>query len=158
MAPRRLAREEWLYFPDFHEPYITMEDYHALETMIGTIRKERKERLKIREEEREQMPDVFRGKVFCAECGRQMNFGRGSHHRGNTDLSFQYYRCRSGRQSAKCRNKKIQQNFLKIVVMDQIRSLIRDLTQSLIRNLIRNLSQSLIQDLMRNSIRALISS
>ena len=125
IRPKRLSREEWVYFPDFHEPYITMDDYAALETMIGTIRKDRTERLKIREEDRERMQDIFRGKVFCADCGRQMNYGRGSHHRGYKDLSFQYYRCRYSKQYAKCSNKKIQQNFLKIVVMDQIRLLIQ---------------------------------
>ena len=125
IRPRRLSREEWVYFPDFHEPYITMDDYASLEAMIGTIRKDRTERLKIREEAREQMRDVFQGKVFCADCGRQMNYGRGSHHRGYKDLSFQYYRCRYSKQYAKCNNKKIQQNFLKIIVMDQIRLLIQ---------------------------------
>lgn len=125
IRPRRLSREEWVYFPDFHEPYITMDDYASLEAMIGTIRKDRTERLKIREEAREQMRDVFQGKVFCADCGRQMNYARGSHHRGYKDLSFQYYRCRYSKQYAKCSNKKIQQNFLKIIVMDQIRLLIQ---------------------------------
>lgn len=125
IRPKRLAREEWVYFPDYHEPYITMDDYAALETMIGTIRKERTERLKVREEDRERMQDIFQGKVFCADCGRQMNYARGSHHRGYKDLSFQYYRCRYSKEYAKCSNKKIQQNFLKIIVMDQIRFLIQ---------------------------------
>lgn len=125
IRPTKRAREEWIYFPDFHEPYITMDDYTALETMIGTLRKDRTERLKIREKDRERMQDIFQGKVFCADCGRQMNYGRGSHHRGYKDLSFQYYRCRYSKQYAKCSNRKIQQNFLKIIVMDQIRLLIK---------------------------------
>lgn len=125
ISPKRLKRDEWLYFPDYHEPYITMDDYEKLETMIGEIKKDRTERLKVREEARKQMPDVFQGKVFCADCGRQMNYARGSHHRGYVDLSFQYYRCRYSKKYAKCSNKKIQQNFLKIVVMDQIRILVQ---------------------------------
>ncbi len=125
ISPMRTTRDEWIYFPDFHEPYITMEDYKKLESIISSIKKERIERLKVREEIRKQMPDVFKGKVFCADCGRQMNYARGSHHRGYMDLSFQYYRCRYSKEYAKCSNKKIQQNFLKIIVMDQIRALIR---------------------------------
>ena len=125
ISPKRMKRDEWIYYPDFHEPYITMDDYEKLETMIGEIKKDRTERLKVRAEVREQMPDVFKGKVFCADCGRQMNYGRGSHHRGYDDLSFQYYRCRYSKQFAKCSNKKIQQNFLKIIVMDQIRVLVK---------------------------------
>ena len=125
ISARRNSRDEWVYFPDFHEPYITMEDYEMLETMIGEIKRERTERLKIREKVREEMQDVFKGKVFCADCGRQMNYARGSHHKGYMDLSFQYYRCRYSKMFAKCSNKKIQQNFLKIIVMDQIRVLIK---------------------------------
>ncbi len=125
IGPIRTDREEWMYFPDFHEPYITMEDYESINTMIGEIKQERTERLKVREEIRTQMPDVFQGKVFCADCGRQMNYGRGSHHRGYVDISFQYYRCRYSKKYAKCSNKKVQQNYLKIVVMDQIRVLIK---------------------------------
>ena len=125
ISPTRLKRDEWIYFPDFHEPYITMDDYEKLDAMFEKIQKEREERLKIRKEIRKQMPDVFKGKVFCADCGRQMNYGRGSHHRGYKDISFQYYRCRYSKEYAKCSNKKIQQNFLKIVVMDQIRNLIQ---------------------------------
>ena len=123
--PMRTGRDEWLYFPDFHEPYITMEDYNEIETMIGQSKQERTDRLKVREEIRAQMPDVFKGKVFCADCGRQMNYGRGSHHKGYKDITFQYYRCRYSKQFAKCSNKKVQQSFLKIVVMDQIRNLIQ---------------------------------
>lgn len=125
IGPLRTNREEWLCFPDFHEPYITMEDYESINALIGEIKQERTERLKVREEIRAQMPDVFQGKVFCADCGRQMNYGRGSHHRGYIDISFQYYRCRYSKKFAKCSNKKVQQNYLKIVVMDQIRVLIK---------------------------------
>lgn len=124
ISATRTKRSEWLYFPDFHEPYITMEDYEKIENMISTIKKDMDERLSVRAEVRKQMPDVFRGKVFCADCGRQMNFARGSHHRGYDDLSFLYYRCRNSKKYAKCSNKKFQQNFLKIVVTDQIRVLI----------------------------------
>lgn len=124
ISATRTKRNEWLYFPDFHEPYITIDDYEKIENMISTIKKDMDERLSVRAEVRKQMPDVFRGKVFCADCGRQMNFARGSHHRGYDDLSFLYYRCRYSKKYAKCSNKKFQQNFLKIVVTDQIRILI----------------------------------
>ena len=123
--PTRTKRDEWLFFPDFHEPYITMDDYNEIENLIGQIEQERTDRLKLREEIRAEMPDVFRGKVFCADCGRQMSYARGSHHRGYKDITFQYYRCRYSKQYAKCSNKKIHQSYLKIVVMDQIRVLIR---------------------------------
>ena len=71
------------------------------------------------------MKDCFQGMVFCADCGRQMNFCRGSHHRDYSERSFQYYRCRYDTNYQQCSNTFVQQNFLKIVVMDQLRTLIR---------------------------------
>jgi hypothetical protein len=102
-----------------------MNDYEQIENRIAKNKRDMEEQLAVRTDAREKMPDVFRGMVFCADCGRQMNFTRGSHHRGYMDLTFLYYRCRYSKKYENCRNKKIQQNFLKIVVMDQIRILIQ---------------------------------
>jgi DNA invertase Pin-like site-specific DNA recombinase len=125
ISGHRTERKDWIYFPDFHEPYITMNDYEQIENRIAKNKRDMEEQLAVRTDAREKMPDVFRGMVFCADCGRQMNFTRGSHHRGYMDLTFLYYRCRYSKKYENCRNKKIQQNFLKIVVMDQIRVLIQ---------------------------------
>ena len=119
------SRDEWIFFPDYHEPYITMEEYQQIDTMLRKGTQDKKDQLKVREKIRYETPDVFPGKVFCKDCGRQMNFLRGSHHRGYMDLSFQYYRCRYSKDYPTCSNRKIHMNFLKIVVMDQIRILIR---------------------------------
>ena len=121
----RNPRNEWLYFPDFHEAYITIDDYQKIEKIIVENKEEIEERLAVRKNVREQMPDCFPKMVYCADCGRAMNFCRGSHHRGYNDLSFCYYRCRYSKEYAKCSNKKIQQNYLKIIVMDQLRLLIQ---------------------------------
>lgn len=118
-----VERDKWLLFPNYHEPYITMDEYRALEDLVKKNKADRDEQLKVREAVREERKDIFKGKVFCADCGRQMNYVRGCHHRGYDDISFQYYRCRYNKNYPECNNRKIQQNFLKIVVMDQIKSL-----------------------------------
>lgn len=125
LRPTRYSRDKWIYFPDYHEPYITMEEYEKINAMLHKSKQDMKDRLRVREKIRDETPDVFPGKVFCKDCGRQMNFLRGSHHRGYKDLSFQYYRCRYSKNYANCSNRKIHMNFLKIVVMDQIRLLIQ---------------------------------
>ena len=125
IALTKKDRKEWIYFPDFHEAYITMDDYSTVENMIEKSKKERHEREEQNAEIREQMKDCFPGMVYCAECGRQMNYGRGSHHRDYSDLSFQYYRCRYDQRYNQCSNTFVQQNYLKIVVMDQLRVLIK---------------------------------
>lgn len=125
ISSMKIPRSEWLYFPNYHEPYITFDDYEKINQMIAENKAEMDARLAVRKEVREQMPDCFQGMVYCADCGGRMNFCRGSHHRGYEDISFCYYRCRYKKEFAKCSNKKVQQNYLKIMVMDQLRLLIR---------------------------------
>lgn len=50
---------------------------------------------------------------------------RGSHHRGYRNLSFIYYRCPSLKREEVCHSKHVEQNFFKIVVMDQIKNLLK---------------------------------
>ena len=121
----KIDRDEWVYFPDFHEAYITMEDYKAVEELISQSKSACYKRMERHAESRERMQDCFQGMVFCADCGRQMNFCRGSHHRDYSERSFQYYRCRYDTNYQQCSNTFVQQNFLKMVVMDQLRTLIR---------------------------------
>lgn len=125
IKPQRVERDEWLYFPDFHEAYITMDDYQIIEKMISSSRSDCYKRMAQHAESRERMKDCFPGMVFCADCGRQMMFCRGSHHRDYSERSFQYYRCRYDKQFQECSNTIVQQNYLKIVVMDQLRVFIK---------------------------------
>ena len=67
-----------------------------------------------------------------------MRFRRASHHTGDNDAVFQFYRCLNRKKSPDCKNNHIfQQNYLKIVVMDQIRLLIQTVCEkdALIRDL-----------------------
>ena len=121
----RKKREDWLYFPSFHEPYITLDEYQQIDEMVKTFRDKNEENNRLRKEAREKLPDMFPKMVWCGDCGRRMMHLRGCHHRGYDDLAFGYYRCRSRKGEGKCSNKHIQENFLKIIVMDQIRHLIK---------------------------------
>ena len=125
IKPTKIDRDDWVYFPDFHEAYITMDDYKTVEELISKSKSACYQRMERHAESRERMKDCFQGMVFCADCGRQMNFCRGSHHRDYSERSFQYYRCRYDTNYQQCSNTFVQQNFLKIVVMDQLRTLIR---------------------------------
>ena len=120
-----VERSEWLMFPNFHEPYITQEEYEQIENTIIENKKIKEKRWKRNEKDREKLPQYFVGKVYCSDCGNRMRFFRGAHHREYTDLSFQYYRCKYGDKKKPCNNRRVQQNFLVMVVMDQINNLIK---------------------------------
>ena len=120
-----IDRDDWLYFPDFHEPYITMDEYEQITATYRRNQKQKQDSMEMTKEAREQLPDLFPQKVWCADCNRLMTFLRGSHHRGYQNLSFAYYRCRSRKSTGKCSNKHVQGNYLQMLVADQTRNLIQ---------------------------------
>lgn len=126
MSPRRVQRNDWIYFYDMHEPYISREDYKFIEDKIYEYSLQRKKRIEENREARSKFTDCFHGMVMCGECNRPMQFSVGGHDRFNKDLSYAFYRCLARKKESKCNNQRILQNYLKIVVMDQIRNLIQN--------------------------------
>lgn len=121
----RTDRSEWIYFPDYHEAYITMEDYQKLNEKCCQSKEKREKHLEPRKEIREMLTDCFPQMVYCGTCGRCMSFYRGTHKKGIESESFQFYRCKYNKDHKNCSHKRIQQNFLKIIVMDQIRYMVQ---------------------------------
>lgn len=121
-----VPRNEWLYFPGYHEAYLTLEDYCYLEERREAARKRKREGEEARKELREKYKDCFQGLIFCAECGRRIPLFRRQHRKEAGETYFAYYRCPyDGEERRGCTHKPIQQNFLKMVVMEEIRNLIR---------------------------------
>lgn len=118
-------REDWLLFPDYHEAYISKSDYKKIEDTISQNIAQREERLIRNASHIERMRDCFPRMVYCGNCGKLMSFCRGSHHRDYSDRSFQCYRCHNVNKDPLCSNMLVQQNYLKIVVMDQLKALIQ---------------------------------
>ena len=126
LAWTKKPREEWKLFPNSHEAYITQEDSDRIVARMTETKKQMDEGLKRTKEQRERMPDVFHGKIYCGKCGAKMRFRRGSHHTGCHEATFQFYSCLNRKKNPNCDNNHIfQQNYLKMLIMDQIRLLIQ---------------------------------
>lgn len=110
---------------DMHQPIVSKGDYKKIEKLIEENRREKLLRVQENEQKRQGLCDCFKGMVYCGECGRPMVFARGSHKRDRSEYSFMYYRCTFGKKNAKCRNQRVQQNLLKIAVMDEIQKYIQ---------------------------------
>lgn len=100
LAPMNVGRDQWIFFPDAHEPYITMEEYEKLQEL-------QKKRIRAKEAKK---PELFTGKVFCAECGRAMQPVSG------------YFRCRNAKADGGCTNRHVPVGLLKLAAADQLRS------------------------------------
>ena len=125
IEPVAAKRGEWFYFPNYHEAYITEGDYKKIEEIMADNISRIQKRQERNADIREKMTDCFSGIVFCANCGRRMSFCRASHHRDYSDRSFMTYRCHNFEKNPLCSNMVVQQNYLKIVVMDQLSVLMK---------------------------------
>lgn len=127
MKKKDYDREDWVYHYDMHEAYVSKEDYEKIDASIREVRDYRKKRISENKEDREGFYDMFRCKVICGECGKPMPFALGGHSNTNTckDFTFAFYRCISKKKISQCGNQRIQQNFLKLMVSEQIRNMIR---------------------------------
>lgn len=126
MKKKDYDREDWVYHYDMHEAYVSKEDYEKIDASIREVRDYRKKRISENKEDREGFYDMFRCKVICGECGKPMPFALGGHSNTNTckDFTFAFYRCISKKKISQCGNQRIQQNFLKLMVSEQIRNMI----------------------------------
>ena len=89
-----IPEEEWNIIPDNHPAYIDRDDYFRLKDQILSLQKERSQVIKNTQELREQMPDLFRGLIFCGECQRRMGMRR-DYRKGNVETNYKAYHCRN---------------------------------------------------------------
>lgn len=89
-----IPEDKWSIIPDNHPAYIDRDDYFRLKDQILSLQKERSLVIKSTQELREQMPDLFRGLIFCGECQRRMGMRR-DYRKGNVETNYKAYHCRN---------------------------------------------------------------
>ncbi|MCD8196981.1 MAG: recombinase family protein, partial [Lachnospiraceae bacterium] len=117
--------EEWFVQKDTHEAMVARDDYAELEKRGKEVSREWKEQRERYDADREKYQDSFAGMVRCADCGGSMHYVRYTHDYTDNEKMGAYYVCRSSKRTALCSDHKIEENLLKIVVMDQIQVLIQ---------------------------------
>lgn len=89
-----IPEEEWNIIPDNHPAYIDRDDYFRLKDQILSLQNERSQTIQNNQQIREQMPDLFKGLIFCGECQRRMGMRR-DYRKGNAETNYKAYHCRS---------------------------------------------------------------
>ena len=118
-------REDWIMFPGVNEAYISAEDYYRIVERIDKNRNAKEKKMESTEAFRAQLPNCFQHKVICAICGKRMVFKRKANSQGDIDTAYSYYQCSSYKQRCAGKRPMIHQSILKVVVMANIRNLIR---------------------------------
>ena len=119
---RTCTRDEWIVHENTHEALVSREVYERANQRIRSMNDSYKEKYEANRENREQFGNNFYRKVICAECGNVMHYERFSHGKKMEGYHLSNYVCKSSGKAA-C-GQKVYEDYLKVVVMDQIKRLI----------------------------------
>lgn len=123
----RTKPEEWNIQRDMHTSMIARDDYEELQKRSKEIKNKTKGWHLKYMEDREKYRDCFPGMVRCGDCGRAMYCVRYTHNYTTMEKAGMYYTCSSPNHIDNHCDQKVEENLLKIVVMDQIHILIKSL-------------------------------
>lgn len=118
-AKRKIPENEWIITPNTHPAIIPRDDFEVIQKQLKMSQqcyRERKESTaSINEKLKDELPEM----VFCADCGKRMDFDRLPH--GATDeKKVCYYICKGRNLDSACLGHQITANLLQMLVMDQI--------------------------------------
>ena len=144
--PRRFTSlEEQTIRENTHIPLVTLEDYQSVQDAMYDNPRWAMRRNKKNLEERERLQDSLPGMVYCADCGKQMYFRRGSHDwqkgkRDGKEKVLTCYACEKRHKNSMSCGQVVYEDFLQIVAMDQVQFLIQNLADQ--TALLRKLSKA----------------
>lgn len=121
---RRTEKELWITNPGTHEALVSHEDYEKVASVLAL--RASKYHLQSMEiiESKKRLNNPFPRKVICKECGIVMNYRRETHF-NSKQMGYAYaqYVCTHERKVG-C-GKKIDEDYLRALVLDQIKSFIK---------------------------------
>ncbi|MCD8398810.1 MAG: recombinase family protein [Lachnospiraceae bacterium] len=146
-------QEDWIIHKDTHEALVNREDFEKVQEMMDSTSRKMKAEKTALTEQREKFTDFFPQKVCCMECGGTMLYSRYSRSRYCEELNGAVYWCKGNGVSKECRQK-IHEDYLKAIVMDQIRNLVKTVCDK--RKLLKQIqsgqcSPAVVTSLRRNA-------
>ncbi len=125
----RTAPEKWHVRENTHEPLVTEKDYRQIQEAMKENQKinRSKRSMAFHIQERKRLQGHFRNMVYCADCGRPMHFVRCTHDYKTLEKSAVCYICPQDNGRAACGGRTVYEDFLKIIIMDQISVLIENM-------------------------------
>ena len=124
----KTKKEEWIVHHNTHPALVSEEDFNRVQELMENAalgeRKSNAAHLK----RRESYKDCFPQRVVCADCGNTMNFRIYSHDKRRATVDESYYMCCGNDITPSC-GKRINADYLRLVVVEQIRLLIANLSE-----------------------------
>lgn len=117
-----IPEENWYVIENAHEPLISLEIYNRVkEKRIHNIKK-RRDSLRKTAQTRAELIDLFRNKIFCADCGYRMYFQRWKTASGKRVNADYYCSSATTRKHLECSYHRIRQNILNEKVLLALRT------------------------------------
>ena len=115
----KTPKEEWVICHNMHEPLISKSDFEEVQRRLDAMA----DKLRSPKEYEYNPPDQFQSKVYCLDCGKKMRYSKYCY--GNRDGAFYSCGCRVIGSTNEHHNLwKVNADFLKIVVADQVNQLV----------------------------------
>ena len=76
LKKEKMPPEKWYVFPNSHEALVSCEIFEKAQAILNENREKYQRNLKRTAAVRESMVNLFQNKIFCADCGGRMYYGR----------------------------------------------------------------------------------
>lgn len=114
-----LPKEQWCIAKDTHPAIIARDDFEKVQKILDKNRKVFNTVRAKSEQIRAEYQNDLAGMVFCADCGRPMEFER-LPHGAEESKKVCYYICKARQADDKCIGHQIPEKLLKALIMDQL--------------------------------------
>lgn len=142
-------KEEWIIHKHTHQALVSDEDFFKVQEMLEAVSQKRAKEMRNARANRDLTIDYFPQKVFCMDCGNSMALRRYSHSKYNKAVDGAYYTCVGNDIIDGC-GKKIHEEYLRLMVIEQIRLLVANLSEQ--KKLIANMQAGRADNGARRSI------
>ena len=142
-------KEEWIIHKHTHQALDSDEDFFKVQEMLEAVSQKRAKEMRNARANRDLTIDYFPQKVFCMDCGNSMALRRYSHSKYNKAVDGAYYTCVGNDIIDGC-GKKIHEEYLRLMVIEQIRLLVANLSEQ--KKLIANMQAGRADNGARRSI------
>lgn len=116
---RDLPKEQWYVAKNTHPAIIARDDFEKVQKILNKNRAVFQTVRAKSEQIRAEYQNDLAGMVFCADCGRQMEFER-LPHGAEESKKVCYYICKARQADDKCIGHQIPEKLLKALIMDQL--------------------------------------
>ena len=114
-----LPKEQWYVAKNTHPAIIARDDFEKVQKILNKNRAVFKTVRAKSEQIRAEYQNDLAGMVFCADCGRPMEFER-LPHGAEESKKVCYYICKARQADDKCIGHQIPEKLLKALIMDQL--------------------------------------